>query len=76
MIITEFYKTRNDGINLYHTYSDIGMKIRQIETGIEYNDAIDVEDLHTYEETENSIDEEELSDSEALNIIMGGTQNE
>ena len=76
MIITEFYKTRNDGINLYHTYSDIGMKIRQIETGIEYNDAIDVEDLHTYEETENSIDEEELSDSEASNIIMGGTQNE
>lgn len=53
MIIREFFKTREDGVNLYRTYSDQGFMIRQIETGILYSEPIDVEDTpYTYEETD------------------------
>lgn len=69
MIVTEFYRTREDGISLYRTYSDIGMMIQQ-ETGRVYSEAIDIEGAHTYTETTTPI-EDELTDSEALNIIMG-----
>lgn len=56
MILTEFYKTRDDGVNLYRTYSDQGLKIRQDGTDMEYNEAIDVEDSgFTYTETETPI---------------------
>lgn len=42
MIVTEFYKTRSDGVNLYRTYSDEGeMLIRN--DGAEFSEAIDVE---------------------------------
>lgn len=54
MIKTEFYMTRKDGVNLYRTYSDEGKLIRQVETGIVYGEAVDVEGApYTYEETEN-----------------------
>lgn len=57
MIIRKFYKTREDNVNLYHIYSDKGMEILQIDTGLIYGDVIDVENsLHTYEETQNPID--------------------
>jgi hypothetical protein len=75
MIITEFYTTREDGVNLYRTYSDAGVYIRQ-ETGVEYAEAIDVEGMHTYTETDRPVEDEEISDSEALSIIMGRDNNE
>ena len=57
MIVREFYKTREDGVNLYRTYSDENYKIRQIETGIIYDEAIDVENAeYTYKETEEKIE--------------------
>lgn len=53
MKIREFFKTREDGVNLYRTYSDQGFMVRQIETGILYSEPIDVEDApYTYEETD------------------------
>ena len=55
-------------------YSDQGMKIRQIETGKLYEDAIDVMPCqYTYEETDIPIptEDEEIDDNEALNIILG-----
>lgn len=56
-IVKEFYKTRTDGVNLYRTYSDEQYKIRQIETGNIYDDAIDVENApFTYEETDEKIE--------------------
>lgn len=59
MIKKEFYKTREDGINLYRTYSDENYRIRQIETGNIYDEAIDVENApYTYEETEEKIEVE------------------
>lgn len=58
MIKKEFLLTREDGVNLYRTYSDINHFIKQIETGIIYIDAIDVEDApYTYEETDKEINE-------------------
>lgn len=61
MIVKEKYKTREDGVTLYRTYSDIGHYIRQIETGVIYEEAIDVEgSLFTYEETEDKIEIEQV----------------
>ena len=57
MIVKEFYRTREDGVNLYRTYSDENYKIRQIETGAIYDEAIDVENAeYTYEETGEKIE--------------------
>lgn len=76
MIITEFYITREDGVNLYRTYSDAGLYIRQEQTDAEYAEAIDVEGSGmTYVETDSPI-VEEISDSEALSIIMGRDSDE
>ena len=57
MIIREFHSTRKDGVNLYRTYSDANMMILQNETGVEYEEAIDVEGApYTYTETETPIE--------------------
>lgn len=59
MIKKEFYKKRKDNIKLYKTYSDENFKIKQVETGIVYDEAIDVENApYTYEETDVLIEEE------------------
>lgn len=79
MIQREFYTQRKDGVKLYRTYSDVGMMIRQTETGVEYAEAIDVEGApYTYTETETKIEtpemttEERLQDAEtAIGIIFG-----
>ena len=56
MIKREFYETRNDGVSLYRTYSDINHYIKQVETGNVYSEAIDTDDApYTYEETEDEI---------------------
>lgn len=63
MIIKEFYKTRKDGVNLYRTYSDSKLMIKQVETGNIYTEAIDVENAaYTYEETNTPIDEDESTE--------------
>ena len=57
-IVREFFKTRADGVNLYRTYSDTGKTLLQSETGIEYSDAVDIENApYTYSESENSIED-------------------
>lgn len=42
-IVTEYYKTREDGVRLVRTFSDIGMMIER--DGIVYDEAIDPEEL-------------------------------
>ena len=86
MIIREHYKTRSDGVELYRTYSDAGCLIRQVETGAEYCEAIDVADAtYTYTETDKIIPDdfdietasveqlrERLTDTEtAAKILLG-----
>ena len=86
MIVREHYKTRSDGVELYRTYSDVGYLIRQVETGAEYSEAIDVENAtYTYTETDKLIPDdfdietasveqlrERLTDTEtAAKILLG-----
>ena len=69
MILTEMINGR-----IRH-YSDEGKRIRQIETGAVYDDALDVMPCrYTYEETDELIPDEDIDDSEALRIITGGAE--
>ena len=58
MIKKEYYKTREDGVELYRTYSDTGHKIKRVSTGITYGEAIDVSENVEYEEVDEYIDAE------------------
>ena len=67
MIKREFYMTRNDGINLWRTYSDLSLKIKQVETNAIYDEAVDVENSnYTYEETNISIVDDSSNEEEKL----------
>lgn len=56
MIRKELLRIREDGVELYKTYSDAKFKIRQVETGNVYTEAVDVKDApYTYEETDKLI---------------------
>lgn len=69
MIKKELYKTREDGVNLYRTYSDENFRIKQVETGMIFDEAIDVEaSNYTYEETDEKI--------EIFEETMGGELDE
>ena len=71
MVKTEFYKTRNDGVNLYRTYSDNNMYIER--DGVLYTEAIDPEGTgRVYTETNTSFKSQEELAMEALSIITGG----
>lgn len=84
MIIKEFFKTREDEVNLYRTYSDQGFMLRQVETDILYSDPIDVEDApFTYEETdilieggegESTLAPDEISPEEFMALIEEALQ--
>lgn len=61
MVKTEYYGKNGLDKDLYRTYSDENKIIRQIETGNEYDEAIDVGDengniKYTYEETDKDIE--------------------
>lgn len=65
MIITKFLRVRDDGIKLYKTYSDSNKLIIQSETGVSYEEAIDVEgSKYTYTESEDLIPEEPVAEEE------------
>ncbi len=68
MIIKETYKER-----FIRTYSDEGFKIRQVSTGIVYDEAVDVVDKE-YVETDEKRDDRPADAGEAaelLSIITG-----
>lgn len=57
-------------------YSNLGYNIRQIETGVLYEEAVDcLPCMYTYEETELPIDEE-LTPEQVLDILFGGDGHE
>lgn len=71
MIISEFYMTRQDGVNLYRSYSDEGFYIER--DGVRYEEAIDPEGTNrVYAETAELFPVDELTAEEALAIITGG----
>ncbi len=72
MIITEYIESENRE----RRYSDKGVKLRQIETGVLYDDAVDaIPCPYTYEESDESIEsideEATVSDYEAALTDMG-----
>lgn len=65
MIKTEYYDTRTDGVILVKTYSTENKYIKQLETNLEYDIAIDVgieenniykPKFYSYEETDKIIE--------------------
>ena len=72
MIVRKFYRFNEDlNENLYKTYSDENYKIRQIETGIILDEAVDVESAnYTYEETDEKIEyTEEATEEDYINSL-------
>lgn len=66
MIVREFYQTRQDGVNLFRTYSDENKYIKKVGTNEEYSEAIDIEGApYVYEETDKVIEtyEEPIGES-------------
>lgn len=74
-IITEYYKTRNDGVVLNRTYSDKGMMVER--NGVRYSEAIDPAEFgRIYIETDEPIEPaEEMTETEekakAYDILTG-----
>lgn len=58
MIITEYYKTRSDGVILNRTYSDLGVMIER--DGVRYDEAIDPAELNRhYTETDEPVESDD-----------------
>ena len=77
MIVTEYYKTRSDGVILNRTYSDRGMMIER--DGVRYSEAIDPAELNRqYTETEEPAEpaENELVDAVTALELLGYTEGE
>lgn len=71
MIVKEFYRTREDGVRLYKTYSDSNKYIYKLGTEEVYSEAIDVENApYQYEETEREIETfEEFLDNNIIENV-------
>lgn len=77
MIKTEYYSTRSDNAILVKTYSTENKYIKQVETGLEYDTAIDIgieengvykPKFYSYVETERPIENEILENNDYNNI--------
>ena len=65
MIKCDYLSTRSDGVILVKTYSTENKYIKQVETGLEYDEAVDLGEKvgenykptkYTYEETDKEIE--------------------
>lgn len=71
MIIVEYIESEKRE----RRYSNKSVKLRQVETGILYNDAADIVPCpFTYEEADEPIDEEPMDPQQALDAIFGGAE--
>lgn len=53
MIVNDFLETREDGVNLYKTYSDADLMIQKVGTDEVYSEAVDIEGApFEYDETD------------------------
>ena len=69
MIKCDYLTTRSDGVILVKTYSTENFYIKQVETGLEYDEAVDIgvyekgvykPKNYTYVETDKDIEEETI----------------
>lgn len=74
MIATETFIAKN-GVRMVRTYSDTGYRVKQDQTNIVYDEAVDNENSgYTYTETEERAEGEELEAQEAIDLIFGGME--
>lgn len=67
MIVTEYYRTREDGVVLNRTYSDAGMMIER--DGVRYSEAVDPAEPHRqYTETDEPIETAEEVPSDRYDV--------
>lgn len=71
MIKKEHYKTREDGVELYRTFSDTDHLIKKVADGVIYGDAIDVAENEEYEEIDGYV---ELEGPETYDEIIKVTE--
>lgn len=76
MIKKEFFKTREDGVRLYRTYSDTDHKIRNKRTSEVYTDAADIAEYEEYEEVEDYIELEGASTYEEVLAVKDSVETE
>lgn len=72
MIKKEVYMTREDGVQLFRTFSDTDHLIRKVADGATYGDAIDVSEDEEYEEVDGYI---ELEGPESYEEILNEVEN-
>lgn len=71
MIKKEHYRTREDGVELYRTFSDTDHLIKKVADGVTYGDAIDISENEEYEEVDGYID---LEGPETYDEILNVTE--
>lgn len=76
MIKKEFFKTREDGVKLYRTYSDTDHKIRNKRTSEVFTDASDIDEDEEYEEVEDYIELEGASTYEEVLAVKDSVETE
>ena len=75
MIKKEYYKTREDGVELYRTYSDTDHQIINIKTGDFYSEAIDVNQNEEYDEVDEYIEIEGVESYQEVLDCLERTKN-
>lgn len=75
MIKKEYYKTREDGVELYRTYSDTDHQIINIKTGDFYSEAIDVNQNEEYDEVDEYIEIEGVESYQEVLECLERTKN-
>lgn len=77
MIKKEEYKTREDGVILFRTYSDTDHYIHKVGTDEIYEEAIDVESApYVYEETEDIIERHPEDEKASFEEEHAGTEDD
>ena len=72
MIKKEVYMTREDGVQLFRTFSDTDHLIKKVADGIIYGEAIDVSENEEYEEVDDYI---ELEGPDSYEEILKEVEN-
>lgn len=75
MIKQEYYKTREDGVKLYRTYSDTDHQIINKKTGAVYSEAIDVNQNEEYDEVDEYIEIEGVETYQEVLDCLESTKN-
>lgn len=75
MIKKEYYKTREDGVKLYRTYSDTDHQIINKKTGVVYSEAIDVNQNEEYDEVVEYVEVDGVESYQEVLECLESTKN-